>query len=415
MQRIGTPGLSLRRFSLDTGRMALDDMKIVVVGGGIGGLAVARALRLRGAEVTLLEQAEAISEVGAGLQISPNGVCVLDALGLGPALRENAVQGETVRLCDYRGGSVLRLDLSRLENRNYYFVHRADLIDLLAEGARAAGVKIRLLQSVQRIDTGAQPVVHLANSEQMQADLVIGADGLHSVARKALNGTLAPFFTRQVAWRAVVPNAAGRGPEARVHMGPHRHVVSYPLRGGEFLNIVAVQERAAWSEESWSQEDDPANLCATFADFGDEVREMLGQVEKVNLWGLFRHPVARAWHGDGVAILGDAAHPTLPFMAQGACMALEDAWVLGDALAGDGTLSDRLAVYQARRETRARAIVEAASRNAWKYHLSFAPLRLAAHTALRLGGALAPDRMIHQFDWIYGHDVTAPGLVTKIL
>jgi len=383
--------------------MQLDSMKIVVVGGGIGGLAAARALALRGAEVTVFEQAEAIREVGAGLQVSPNGFRVLEALGLGEALRAVSVRGQAVRLKDYRGGEVLRLDLGGIGRGEYHFVHRADLIDVLATGARAAGVKIRLLQHVERVIPGER--LALARGVDVQADLVVGADGLHSVVRQALNGTVAPFFTQQVAWRAVVPNVAVRGPEVHVHMGPHRHVVSYPLRGGAALNLVAVQERAEWQAESWSQRDDPDNLRAAFADFGPEVREMLGQVETVHLWGLFRHPVAKAWHGPGAVLLGDAAHPTLPFMAQGASMALEDAWVLAEALAGSGPLEARLAGYQARREGRVRKVVGAAGSNAWKYHLSFPPLRWAAHTALRLGGAVAPGRIAHQFDWIYEHDV----------
>ena len=389
--------------------MHLDDMKIVVVGGGIGGLAVARALALRGAEVTVFEQAEAIREVGAGLQVSPNGFRVLDALGLGCALRAVSVQGQAVRLKDYRGGEVLRLDLGGLESAEYHFVHRADLIDVLATGAREAGVRIRLLQHAEGVRPGARPDVALARGVGVQADLVVGADGLHSVVRQALNGTVAPFFTRQVAWRAVVPNVAGRGPEVHVHMGPHRHVVSYPLRGGAALNLVAVQERAEWQAESWSQRDDPDSLRAAFADFGPEVREMLSRVETVHLWGLFRHPVARAWHGAGTVLLGDAAHPTLPFMAQGASMALEDAWVLAEELAGPGALEARLAAYQARREGRVRKVVAAASSNAWKYHLAFPPLRWAAHTALRLGGAVAPGKVLHQFDWIYEHDVVSGG------
>lgn len=384
--------------------MRLDDTKIAVIGAGIGGLAVARALALRGADVTVMEQAAEIAEVGAGLQISPNGFAVLAALGLGDALR--SVRGAAVQLCDYRGGEVLRLDLGRLARTDYHFVHRADLIDLLAEGARAAGVRFRLLQKVTGVSPGTRPRVETASGAAFEADLVIGADGLHSVARTALNGVTAPFFTRQVAWRALIPNRAGRGPEVRVHMGPLRHVVSYPLREGSLLNLVAVQERAAWTSESWSQTDDPQALRAAFADFGGEVRAMLAAVERVHLWGLFRHPVARVWQRGGVAILGDAAHPTLPFMAQGACMALEDAWVLADALARAETAGDGLARYQARREGRARRVVEAASRNAWKYHLSFPPLRWAAHTALRAGGALAPERMMRQFDWIYAHDVT---------
>ena len=386
--------------------MQLNALRVCVIGAGIGGLAVARALSLRGADVSVLEQAPEISEVGAGLQISPNGFAVLRALGLNAELRARAVQARAVSLRDYQRGEVLRLDLGALDSGDYYFTHRADLIEVLAEGARAVGVRIRLLQKVAAVEGGAQPRVHLASGAQTEADLVIGADGLHSVVRHALDGPAVPFFTRQVAWRATVPNLWARGPEVQVHMGPMRHVVSYPLRGGTLLNLVAVQERAAWTEESWSQRDDPLALRAAFGDFGPEVRAMLGAVEEVHLWGLFRHPVAKIWQRDGLALLGDAAHPTLPFMAQGASMALEDAWVLGDALTAEPDRDTALAAYQARREGRAARVVAAASRNAWKYHLSFPPLRWAAHTALRAGGRVAPTRMMRQFDWLYGHDVT---------
>ncbi|WP_306150787.1 FAD-dependent monooxygenase [Roseovarius sp. MMSF_3281] len=387
--------------------MSLEGLKCLVIGAGIGGLAVARALALRGAEVTVLEQADAIREVGAGLQISPNGFAVLRALGLSDALRAVGVQAQAVSLRDYHKGEVTRLDLTRLDSRDYYFLHRADLIEVLAEGARAAGVRIRLLQKVARVEPGARPAVYLSNGAVLEADVVVGADGLHSKTRHALNGTVAPFFTRQVAWRAVIPNAEGRGPEARIHMGPMRHLVSYPMRGSKVLNVVAVQERAAWTAESWSQKDDPLSLRAAFGDFGPEAQDMLARVEEVYLWGLFRHPVAAKWHGGGVALLGDAAHPTLPFMAQGACMALEDAWALADSLAGAGDTEARLTRYQARRAERAKRVVDAASGNAWKYHLSLPPLRWAAHGLLRVGGRFAPDRMMRQFNWIYGHDETA--------
>ena len=384
--------------------MGLHAVKIAVIGAGIGGLAVAQALARRGADVTVLEQAPEIAEVGAGLQISPNGAMVLDALGLGAQMRARAVTAHAVQLCDYRGGEVLRLNVGETGQGGYHFLHRADLIDLLADGARAAGVRIRLLQKVTGVTGGTRPHVDLANGAGFEADLVIGADGLHSVVRAALNGAAAPFFTRQVAWRALIPNTSGRAQEVRVHMGPLRHVVSYPLREGRLLNLVAVQERAAWTAESWSQKDDPQALRAAFGDFCGEVQQMLGAVETVYLWGLFRHEVARVWHRDGLAILGDAAHPTLPFMAQGACMALEDAWVLAASVDHAGDVGRGLARYQALREARSRRVVAAASGNAWKYHLAFAPLRWAAHTALRAGGRIAPDRMIRQFDWIYRYN-----------
>jgi salicylate hydroxylase len=386
--------------------MKLDGLRVCVIGAGIGGLAVARALARRGAVVSVLEQAPEIAEVGAGLQVSPNGFAVLRALGLDDALRAGAVQARAVSLRDYKGGEVVRLDLGALGDSDYHFIHRADLIDILAAGARDTGARIRLMQKVVGVEDGAQPRVHLANGAAVEADLVIGADGLHSVVRHALNGTATPVFTGQVAWRALVPNLWDRGPQVQVHMGPMRHLVSYPLRGGEMLNLVAVQERAAWTAESWSQRDDPMALRAAFGDFGRDARILIEAVDEVNLWGLFRHPVAQVWHAGGLAILGDAAHPTLPFLAQGASMALEDAWVLADALSSEATIDAALTRYQVLREGRTARVVAAASRNAWKYHLSFPPLRWAAHTALRTGGRIAPVRMMRQFDWLYGHDVT---------
>jgi salicylate hydroxylase len=393
--------------------MKLNGHKVIVVGAGIGGLTAALCLRARGANVTVLEQAEAITEVGAGLQITPNGVAVLRALNLETALAATSVRARAVVLRAHASGAeVVRLDLTRLAaDQSYYFVHRADLIDLLACAVRKAGVQVRLLQKVDRVEPAAGPdgqaQVFLSNGASLHADLVVGADGLHSRARLALNASDAPFFTGQVAWRAVVPKLPEQDAEAQVFMGPGKHLVCYPLRCRGVVNLVAVTERAAWADEGWHHQDDPENLRAAFAGFGGQARDLLTQLEAVSVWGLFRHPVAPCWHKGGVALLGDAAHPTLPFMAQGANMALEDAWVLGDTLARHGLGEAGLAAYQAARRDRVVRVVEAANGNAWKYHLRPGPIRTAAHLALRLGGALAPGRMVHQFDWLYGHDVTA--------
>jgi salicylate hydroxylase len=367
--------------------------QIGVIGGGVAGLAVARALALRGARVTLFEQAPAIAEVGAGLQVSPNGLRVIDALGLGAALRSVALAGRAVVLRDFRkGAQVLRIDLSRDGAAgDYLFVHRARLIEVLEAGAREAGVSLRL---GARIVGGALP-----------ADLTIGADGLHSGVRAALNGSAPPFFTGQVAWRALIAESSGAPPEAQVFMGPRRHLVSYPLAGG-LRNIVAVEERRDWAEEGWHHKDAPDHLRRAFARFGGPVPGWLAQVDEVHLWGLFRHPVAARWQDGARAILGDAAHPTLPFLAQGANLALEDAWVLADCL-------DRmpqamaLAAYEAARRPRATRVIDAATANARNYHLANPLVRGAAHTVLRLGGALAPAQALRRFDWLYGHDVTA--------
>lgn len=401
------PGPVVPAFFRYVGGMALDGRKIIVVGAGIGGLAAALAMRGRGAEVTVLEQAEEITEVGAGLQISPNGAVVLQALGLGEALVRSSVAATAVVLRDYkRAEEVVRLDLARhAPDQRYAFVHRADLIGMLAAAVRAAGVRIRLLQRVERVEQGPAPEVVMANGARKAADLVVGADGLHSRIRPALNAGGAPFFTGQVAWRTVVANMSGIGPEAQVFMAPGRHLVCYPLRGGASVNIIAVQERRAWAAEGWHHSDDPDRLRAAFHDFGGAAAELLGRVDDLHLWGLFRHPVARTWCGDGVAILGDAAHPTLPFLAQGANMALEDAWVLADSLDRAADRQAGLADYQLRRRPRAERVIAAASGNAWKYHLR-APVRRPAHLALRFAGRVAPERLVRQFDWLYRHDVT---------
>lgn len=386
----------------------LNTLKITIVGAGIGGLALARILAMRGAEVTVLEQASAITEVGAGLQISPNGLAVLRAMGLEePLMAGGAVLADTVRLKDYKGAEVVALDLTQLSPQKYYFVHRADLIALLEKGAREAGVTILLNQGVEQVSDGAQPFVTTTTGARHEADIIVGADGVHSVIRKVLNGDTPPFFTGNVAWRAVVPNIYGRVNDVQVHMGPHRHLVSYPLRDGAFVNLVAVEEKRAWVAESWTLQDDPANLRAAFDDFCDEAQAMLAAVSEVRQWGLFRHPVAANWHGERLALLGDAAHPTLPFMAQGAVMALEDAWAFGVALERADSVAQGLSNYQVLRIERARKVINTATGNAWKYHLSFGPLRFAAHTALRLGGRLAPGLMLRQFDWLYGYDITA--------
>ena len=384
--------------------MGILGRKIIIVGAGIGGLTATLALQARGAEVTVLEQAGEITEVGAGLQISPNGSVVLGALGLGKALARASVQAQAVVLRDYRrAGEVLRLDLKRYApGQSFWFVHRADLIDLLADAVRHAGIQVRLLQQVETVAAG---VVTLSTGAQISADLIVGADGLHSRVRRAMNAADDGFFTGQVAWRAVVSNDLGLVNEAQVFMGPGRHLVCYPLRGGKMVNLVAVQERHEWADEGWAHDDDPANLRAAFAGFGGTAQTLLAQVDAVKIWGLFRHPVAKHWQAAGMAILGDAAHPTLPFLAQGANLAMEDAWVLAKCL--DQSFEDGLAKYETLRKPRATRVIEAANGNAWKYHLSNSMLRKAAHMALHLGGAVAPKRMVGQFDWLYRYDVTA--------
>lgn len=377
--------------------MTLAGKTVLVVGGGIGGLAAAVALRDRGAVVTLLEQAGGLREVGAGIQISPNGARVLQALGVDV----NGMRAQAVTLRNAAGAQVLHMALPQ-SGAGFQMVHRADCVAGLA--ARAEGVDMQFNAQVVDVDPQAGSVT-LAGGRVVQADLVIGADGLHSVLRVGLNGHAKPFFTGQVAWRALIPGTPSDPVEAQVFMGPGRHLVSYPLRGGTLRNIVAVEERKVWADEGWNHPDTPANLRHAFADFGGPVPGWLEQVEQVYLWGLFRHKVAAQWHGGRVALVGDAAHPTLPFMAQGANMALEDAYSLVQELDRAPDLPTGLAAYQAARRGRVVRVVEAANRNARNYHLR-APLAPLAHAVLRLSQRFVPDAPLRQFGWIYDYDVT---------
>ncbi len=393
--------------------MTFGNNPITVIGAGVAGLALSRALALQGAKVILLEQASTITEIGAGIQISPNGATIINALGLGAALAKASLPAQAVSLRDgLTDRPVLTMDMNRdRTGRGFHLIHRAELIELLLQGCIAAGVDIHLNQKIDRVDiSGAVPIVHLMDGLSQATPILLGADGLHSPVRTALNGPEAPFFTHQVAWRATIPNSGATDPVVEVHMGPRRHLVSYPLRGGSLRNIVAVEQRGGWTAESWSLLDDPINLQTAFASFSPKVRGWLAQVEKPNLWGLFRHPVAPVWHKampqGGVAILGDAAHPTLPFLAQGANMALEDAWVLAQCLAQKDSVQVAFETYQTARKSRTAAIVAAANGNARAYHLS-GPVRRVAHLGLRMGGRLAPNFALSRFDWIYGHDVTA--------
>ncbi len=390
----------------------------LVLGAGIGGLAVAIALARRGASVEVLEQADALGEVGAGIQISPNGVRVLDALGLGDELRVRGMQARAVELCDgLDGRRILRIGMAERDPQLAgWFLHRADLVAMLHAAAIATGVRVRFGRRVREVlleDDG--PYVLEAAAAPRRVGLLVGADGIHSRLRAAMGGAAKPFFTGAIAWRATIPGDGADAPAvAEIHAGPRRHVVSYPLRGGTLRNIVAVETRTRWAEESWSLREDGLALRVGFEDFGPRVRGWLEQASDPWLWGLFRHPVAPRWgwiapaapHRAAV-ILGDAAHPTLPFLAQGANMALEDGWVLARALAERDMLIEAVAGYERARIGRCRRIVAASGGAARLYHLG-APLRTLVHGVVRAAGTVAPGVLARRYDWIHRHDATLP-------
>ncbi|MFK7877832.1 MAG: FAD-dependent monooxygenase [Paracoccaceae bacterium] len=366
--------------------MNLEGQTIAVVGGGIGGMAAAAALAQLGAHVTVYEQAEHLTEVGAGLQISANGRKVLIALGAVVAGRLDAAVLSTGT--EFRDGAAGRY-IAQIEPPKAgptWYMHRADVLALLTTCAEKAGVTVKLGQSVA--------------PGGVEADLIVAADGMHSAWRAKIDGPIAPDFTGQVAWRALIPwDNRGGTASAVLSMGHGAHVVSYPLRQGSLMNLVAVQERRDWLEDSWTQIGDPSEFRTAFAQFGGVVGEMIGAVEHVNIWALHSRPVAKTWVRGAMVLLGDAAHPTLPFMAQGACLALEDAWVLRRALQSQNNLKSALQAYENARKTRADSVVALAKGNAWRFHMP-KPFAWGAQAVLAVGA----HSLARRLEWVYGYD-----------
>ena len=396
--------------------MSLAEQRVAVIGAGIGGLAAAIALAERGAHVEVFEQAPALTDVGAGIQIGPNGVAVLEALGLRDGAERLAATPQGVELRDHRGDRmVARVPLGHAAatryGRPYWQFHRADLLSVLVAGAAEAGVALRLGRKVARVSAVEDGVaVETEDGGTSTVSIAIGADGVRSAVRAAHFDAAPPRFTGHVAWRGLVDAASlpeGLFPDgACVTMGPRRHLVTYPLRGGRLMNFVAVEERADWTEEGWTAPDDPDNLRRAFAGFGYAAEALLARVETTFLWGLFDHAPLETWSKGRIGLLGDACHPMLPFLAQGATMALEDAWVLAAELDVAVSPEQGLMAYEARRRPRASRVQQAAARNGRIYHLD-GPARAAAQLALRTASTLAPLSLLGRFDWLYGADVVS--------
>lgn len=374
---------------------------VAIVGAGIGGLTAALAFARNGAEVFVLEKATALKEAGAGIQITPNAARVLHALGLSDEMEAASIAANAVVPTDaVSGNTVTRFDL-RKQSPRYGFFHRADIQGLLGGAAQAAGAKIHLGVAVTSVSPDG--ILQTTNGP-MQADLIVGADGVHSVMRYFVDPAAEPAkFTGQVAWRAIIP-ASNVPPEARIWMAPNRHVVTYPLPDNR-LNIVAVQERDTWAEEGWHHLDNPANLRAAFSDCAPNLRHLLSHVEHCNLWGLFRHDVAGVWARGKVILLGDAAHPTLPFLAQGANLAIEDAYVLARCWTEHNTVQAVGKRYQQLRRDRVVRAISTANANAKNYHLSGIKRRIA-FAGLKTLGLVAPNAFLNRLSWLYDHDVT---------
>jgi salicylate hydroxylase len=344
-------------------------LRIVIVGAGIGGLAAACALRQRGFEVAIFERAEKLEEVGAGLQIGPNGVRVLRALGLGEELRRNAFEPTSMVSLKWDDAS-LRL---REPMRGFYLekfgvpymtAHRADIHAMLREAVD--GARLRLSAHCISADTvNGTAVARFADGTQAEGDVVVAADGIRSTIRTQHFGVDAPRFTGMMAWRAMVPmdcvpTRVGPGGSVTLQrgeyvgwIGPNGHVITYPIGGnGDTLNIFGGHYTEEWVEESWSVPSSRDELIAAKAGWNEALLGMFAHVEHVFKWGIYDRDPRPQWTSGRVTLLGDAAHPTMPTLAQGANMAIEDGYVLARALAQHDDVDTALAAYVAARQPR---------------------------------------------------------------
>ncbi len=374
------------------------DRPVLVVGGGIGGLAAALSLAGQGFDVALFEQAPAFGDTGAGIQLSPNCNRVLFDIGLEEPLRAMAFLPEGAEIRDWKNGKIIASStLGEAVEKDYGFpyfhIHRADLIRVLVTSVREhGGIELRTDCKVTAAEQTSAGVQLTTSQGQFDGDLLIGADGIHSVIREQLFGPAAATFTGHVAWRALAP--AERLPEGLVRpattvwWGPGGHFVHYYVRQGELVNCVCVIEKAGWEVESWHEPGDYEELKADFARWHEDIQTLMAHVERDSLfkWALFdRRPMDR-W-GRGLAtLLGDACHPTLPFMAQGAAMAMEDGAVLARCLAQKGAIEARLRQYEDLRRARTAWVQRGSRRNGKVFHLRGVRARLRNLAANRASG-----------------------------
>jgi len=354
---------------------------IIVVGAGIGGLAAAATLLQRGHRARVYEQAPQLGEVGAGIQMSANAVKVLDHLGLRARFAATAVRPKAFEFRRFDTGELLhRLPLGEQHEQRhgapYFQIHRSDLHGALQEAVRGRGGAVTLEAKAHRIEEDAQGVtVFLENGTTASSELIIGADGIKSTVRQHVLGADHPTFTGQVAWRCTVPTA--RIPPAlrtdivsTVWCGPKNHAVTYYLRSGDLLNFVGCVERP-WEEESWTTRRPWAELDADYPGWHPMVRAVIDHVDRDQCfrWALNARVPGTIWSTPRVALLGDAVHATLPYMAQGAAMAIEDAAVLARALDLPGALQERLQIYARHRAPRTARVVEESREMGELYHI----------------------------------------------
>ena len=374
--------------------------RVLIAGGGIGGLTAALCLAKAGFEVALFEQSAEFGEIGAGMQLSPNCTRVLHHLGLESALAACAFLPEGGEFRAWKSGKVIASSVLGQTVREqygfpYYNIHRGDLLRVLVEAAeRSSAIELNTASEVMEFEQGGfvRVTVGGASDTVHEGEALIGADGIHSAVRAQLFGDDAPRFTGNVAWRALVPAerlpAGLVRPMATAWWGPHKHFVHYYLRSGTLVNCVCIVEKTGWEVESWTERGEFDELKSDFAGWHEDVQALIDNMDRSSLykWALHdRAPMAR-WGEGAVTLLGDACHPTLPFMAQGAAMAIEDAAVLAGCLAANDDLAAGLQRYESLRRRRTARVQNGSRRNAKLFHLTGFKAWLRNQAAKRAGG-----------------------------
>lgn len=394
-------------------------MKVLIVGGGVGGLTAALCCHHFGHDVTVFERAPLLSKIGAGIQITPNAMKVFAALGLENQIAETAFRpGSIEARMGESGRHIFSIPLAEHALKKwgapYLHIHRADYIAALkaALDTRQPNAIITHAQAVNYSQDASTAAVHLSDGRQFTGDVVIGADGIKSVIRQAMLGDDKPEFTGNVAWRAVVETAALEtppNPTACVWMGRGRHAVTYRLRQGRLVNFVGVVERDDWTQESWTALGDKDDALNDFKGWHPSLKAVLEAANETQLyrWALFdRKPLAR-WTDGRAALLGDAAHPMLPFLAQGAAMAVEDAWSLAANLSAvERPAAQSLSVYEKSRLARTSRVQAASRANMKTFHKTSRISQLSTYGPMWAAGRVAPKIVHNRLNWLYGYDVT---------
>jgi salicylate hydroxylase len=390
-------------------------MKAVIAGGGIGGLATAVALSMDNWDVEVVERAPALQEVGAGLQISPNGMCVLDHLKVTPHIEETLYEPETLEMRQGDGGrGIFQIKLKeyceqRWGNR-FIQIHRADLHSALQTRARELGVQIRPRSEVTGyIREGNGASVYVNGQDRIHGDIVIGADGMKSALRAQLAGPDRARFTGNVAWRITVPTSEldmSQLPKGGcVWVGGGKHAVTTRIKAGDVVNFVGIVKQSDWQEEGWTIPGTKDQALADFGDWDPVLEQIIRHASDLHRWALFDRPALAKWSDGPVALLGDAAHSMLPSMAQGAVQALEDAVILTKMLRTHDNADTAMNAYCDARLARTSKIVKRSSENLSLFHTSGAMAQATKFGPIWIAGKLSQNLIHRQQDWIYGYNV----------